>query len=107
MAFTVDRSCVANGHTNLKNLKNNFSFSQVKLKLPPRPEKKILSSAIQSMKFNAPETSIVSTDELPKISNGRRRSYRSRSRYSSVIPTLEEEDRMDEEIEMTKCPEVS
>ena len=79
----------------------------MKLKLPPRPEKKILSSAIQSMKFNAPETSIANIDEQPKISNGRRRSYRSRSRYSSVIPTLEEEDRMDEEIETTKRPEVS
>ena len=60
------------------------------------------------MKFNAPETSIVSTDDTPRVSNGRRRSYRSRSRYSSVIPTLEEEeDRMEEEIEMTKRPEVS
>ena len=87
--------------------KNKLYHLQVKLKLPPRPEKKILSSAIQSMKFNAPETSIASLEEQPKISNGRRRSYRSRSRYSSVIPTLEEEDRMDEEIEMTKRQEVN
>ena len=81
-------------------------FPQVKLKLPPRPEKKILSSAIQSMKFNAPETSIINSEEQPKMPNGRRRSYRSRSRYSSVIPTLEEEDRMEEEIEMTKRSQV-
>ncbi|XP_028409693.1 potassium voltage-gated channel subfamily C member 1-like [Dendronephthya gigantea] len=89
---------------------SNFSlynnYAKVKLKLPPRPEKKILNSALQSMKFNAPETSIASTDELPRIPNGRRRSYRSRSRYSSVIPTLEEEERNDEEIEMTNRKEI-
>lgn len=83
---------------------SNFSlynnYAKVKLKLPPRPEKKILNSALQSMKFNAPEMSIVSIESTSKIPNGRRRSYRGRSRYSSVIPTLEEEEHKEEEIEM-------
>lgn len=83
---------------------SNFSlynnYAKVKLKLPPRPKRKILSSALQSMKFNAPEMSKSSHETTSKASNERRRSYRTRSRYSSVIPTLDEEERTIENIEM-------
>ena len=85
---------------------SNFSlynnYAKVKLKLPPRPQKTILNSALKSMKFNAPEMSLMTLENTSaKVSNGRRRSYRTRSRYSSVIPTLEEEeDRQAGQLEM-------
>ncbi|XP_046848595.1 potassium voltage-gated channel protein Shaw-like isoform X2 [Xenia sp. Carnegie-2017] len=87
---------------------SNFSlynnYAKVKMKLPKRVNKKIINSDLHGLQFATPENSL-SNDEQQNY-NGRRRSFRSRSRYSSVISTLEEEDyNQDSEIEtveMTK-----
>lgn len=79
------------------------------MKLPKRVNKKIINSDLHGLQFATPENSL-SNDEQQNY-NGRRRSFRSRSRYSSVISTLEEEDyNQDSEIEtveMTKRQKVS